>query len=452
MAPNYKLVILSMAPLAAAGFSPAAARDCHKPNIVLVMTDQQTALAMSCAGNPYLDTPNMDRLSAMGVRFENNYCTAPVSGPSRAALFTGYFPDEKGMARNGDRPSRDLEAGSLGNLLSSAGYTCVYGGKWHVGPQLNVPQWSGFERIHPCDDRGLGESAAAWLSQKKNGPFMLVASFENPHNICEWARFQNLPYGNVALPSPEDCPPLPGNFERNSDDADVLLYEQGANYSAYPSVRFTDEDWRNYRYVYYRLVEKVDAEIGQIVKALDDNALWEDSLVIFASDHGDGVGAHHWNQKSALYEEVVNVPLIVVLPGKKHAGQTRVQLVGGGVDLFATICDWAGIAERRDGVSFRKVAEKNAPGQDFVVTETTFDGGQTRGWMLRTPSHKYVLYDKGKCREQLFDMGTDRLERKNLVSDPDSEPVLLHLRSLLRGWFQKHGVRRSREKISDIPE
>ena len=415
MAPNYKLVILSMAPLAAAGFSPAAARVCHKPNIILVMTDQQTALAMSCAGNPYLDTPNMDRLSAMGVRFENNYCTAPVSGPSRAALFTGYFPDEKGMARNGDRPSRDLEAGSLGNLLSSAGYTCVYGGKWHVGPQLNVPQWSGFERIHPCDDRGLGESAAAWLSQKKNGPFMLVASFENPHNICEWARFQNLPYGNVALPSPEDCPPLPGNFERNSDDADVLLYEQGA-------------------------------------KALDDNALWEDSLVIFTSDHGDGVGAHHWNQKSALYEEVVNVPLIVVLPGKKHAGQTRMQLVGGGVDLFATICDWAGIAERRDGVSFRKVAEKNAPGQGFVVTETTFDGGQTRGWMLRTPSHKYVLYDKGKCREQLFDMGTDRLERKNLVSDPDSEPVLLHLRSLLRGWFQKHGVRRSREKISDIPE
>ena len=305
-----------MAPLAAAGVSPAAARDCHKPNIVLVMTDQQTALAMSCAGNPYLDTPNMDRLSAMGIRFENNYCT---------------------------------------------------------GPQLNVPQWSGFEMIHPCDDKGLGESAAAWLSQKKNGPFMLVASFENPHNICEWARSQNLPYGNVALPSPEDCPPLPGNFERNSDDADVLLYEQGANYSAYPTVRFTDQDWRNYRYVYYRLVEKVDAEIGKIIKSLDDNALWEDSLVIFTSDHGDGVGAHHWNQKSALYEEVVNVPLIVVLPGQKHAGQTRVQLVGGGVDLFATICDWAGIAERRDGVSFRKVAEKNAPGHtsmSFMTRES----------------------------------------------------------------------------------
>ena len=98
----------------------------------------------------------------------------------------------------------------------------------------------------------------------------------------------------------------------------MIDYEQALNYSAYPTRHYSPDDWRRYRSLYFRLVEKVDAEIGKIVDAIDRRNLWRNTVVIFTSDHGDGVGAHHWNQKSALYEEVVNVPLIVTLPRKEE--------------------------------------------------------------------------------------------------------------------------------------
>lgn len=97
------------------------------------------------------------------------------------------------------------------------------------------------------------------------------------------------------------------NFAKNPYDADVIEKERENNFNVYPTATFTPEDWRMYRYTYYRLVEKVDREIGKIVDAIDKNNLWENTVVIFSSDHGDGIGAHHWNQKSATYEEVVNI-------------------------------------------------------------------------------------------------------------------------------------------------
>lgn len=91
---------------------------------------------------------------------------------------------------------------------------------------------------------------------KHDKPFFLVASFDNPHNICEYARKQNLPYGNIQEPDIRDCPGLPVNFAKNPYDAGVIEYEKRSNFNVYPSVDYTLEDWRKYRYVYYRLVEK----------------------------------------------------------------------------------------------------------------------------------------------------------------------------------------------------
>ena len=488
----------------------------EQPNIILICTDQHTASALSCAGNTDVKTPNIDRLAAAGVRFTNAYCTSPLSGPARSAMFTGYYPESIGMAVNGAPLPDSLKTQTLGSIVKRAGYDCVYAGKWHV-PQTAIPDSIyGFRQIHGHNDVGLAEACVSFLDGCGK-PFFLVASYDNPHNICEYARQQNLPYGNVDEPDLRDCPGLPANFAKNPYDAGIIEEERAANYQIYPTARYSADDWRRYRYTYYRLVEKVDAEIGKIVDAIDRNKLWENTVVIFTSDHGDGVGAHGWNQKSALYEEVVNIPLIVCLPGKKNAGTTLPQLVSNSIDLFASIVDWSGAELSADGLktnkvsdyysdgmrggkgaehgadgvkrdkgstcsheavkseknidynddkssyntlaprpgkSFRSVAESGdaaMPHQEVVITETRFDNSTTRGWMVRTPRYKYVLYDKGRYREQLFDIDSDRGESRNLAVENAYADILQQHRDLLASWMNSNKIRPTRPAIHDVP-
>lgn len=428
----------------------------QRPNIIYIFTDQHTADALNCAGNNDVHTPNIDRLAAAGMMFQNAYCTSPLSGPSRGAMFTGHYPDAVKLSVNGAPLPDSLRTQTLGTLVKEAGYDCVYGGKWHL-PLLDVPDGEfGFSQLHPHSDTGLAEACADYLDQRHRKPFFLVASFDNPHNICEYARSQNLPYGNIEQPDLNDCPGLPANFAKQPYDADVIEEERARNYNVYPTATYTPEEWRRYRYTYYRLVEKVDQEIGKIVDAIDRNRLWENTIVIFSSDHGDGLGAHHWNQKSALYEECIRVPLIVTLPGKKHAGVRLPQLISNGIDLFATICDWTGARRPASaaGTSFRSVVEQGDPmatHQPHIITETRFDGSKTRGWVVRSEHYKYVLYDKGRHREQLFDMNTDRGEMRNLVQEKRYAAELQRHRDLLEQWMNRYRIHPTRPKLHDVP-
>ena len=434
----------------------SAASAADRPNIIYIFTDQHTAKAMSCAGNPDLHTPNLDKLAATGVMFTNAYCTAPLSGPSRGAMFTGHYPESVGLSVNGAAMPDSLRTQTLGTLVKNAGYECVYGGKWHV-PELDIPDKQyGFDNIYKHSDDGLAEACVEFLSRKHDKPFFLVASYDNPHNVCEYARSQNLPYGNIDIPEIRNCPGLPANFAKNPYDADIIENERANNFNVYPTATFTPEDWRMYRYTYYRLVEKVDREIGKIVDAIDKNNLWKNTIVIFSSDHGDGTGAHRWNQKSALYEEVINIPLIITLPGKKHAGKQLPQLISNGIDFFATICDWTGakMPQGAVGKSFRKVVEEGnpqSPHQDYVITETCFDGSKTRGWTVRSERYKYVLYDKGRHREQLFDMQNDRGEMRNLMMENAYEEVAQKHRDILEKWMNTYKIRPTRPKLHDVP-
>lgn len=443
--------------LAMAALTPILANAANRPNIIYIMTDQQAAMAMSCMGTTDLHTPNMDRLAAAGMLFTNAYCSSPLSGPSRASMFTGYMSHEVNMPKNNDPMPEDVKKTSLGILMKKSGYECTYAGKWHVHTASIPDQEFGFHAIHEHNDYGLAEKCVDYLNQKHHKPFFLVASFDNPHNVCEFAREQNLPFADLQDLDTSENPGLPQNFYRNPYDADIIKVEKLANIIAYPTSEYSLDDWRKYRNAYFRLVEHVDAEIGKIVDAIDKNNLWDNTVVIFTSDHGDGMGAHHWNQKSALYEEVVNIPMIVTLPGKKHAGKVLPQLINNGVDFFATICDWAGITMPKGmcGVSYKRLAEQGnpeAPHQQYVVTETLFDKGKgTRGWMLRTARYKYVMYDKGRHREQLFDMENDRGEMRNLAVEKKYQQLLNEHRLLLNEWMKKHNTRQVRPGIHLIP-
>ena len=313
-----------------------------------------------------------------------------------------------------------LRTSSLGWLVQRAGYDCIYAGKWHVHTASMPDKEFGFSVIHPHNDNGLAESAVAFLEQKHSKPFFLVVGFDNPHNICEYARSQNLPFGNQPELPQDEWPGLPQNFARNPYDADVIDYEQTQNYSAYPTRHFTPDDWRRYRSLYFRLVKTVDAEIGKIVDAID-------------------------------------IPLIVTLPGKKNAGKELPQLVNEGVDFFASVCDWAGVAlpEGLHGVSFKSLVENADPKQahqSYVVTETTFDKGVARGWALRTDHYKYVLYDKGLYREQLYDMDNDRGEMRNLAIEKKYREVLLQHRAYLNEWMKLHRIPQIRPEVHLIPD
>ncbi len=443
--------------------SSKAPKDAHKPNIILIMTDQQWAGAMSCAGNTDLNTPNMDRLAARGVRFENAYCSMPLSGPSRASMFTGYMPSRTGMDVN-EKPLPDsLRCNTLGQIVSDAGYDCAYAGKWHVNT-ISIPDGEfGFKNIKDNGDPGVAEACVEYLKNqtgksagtKDAKPFFLVASFVNPHNICEYARGQKTPFAVIPPATVKDCPNLPQNFERSPYDAKILQYEQSRDYSLYPTTDYSPDDWRLYRNAYYRLVEAVDAEIGKIVDEIDNQNLWKNTVVIFTSDHGDGAGAHRWNQKTALYEEVANVPLIVCLPNKKNAGETTRSLVNNGIDLMPSICEWTGaeLPQGRRGRSFAEAAEQKDEGPEHIITETNFkQTSGTAGWMVRTSKYKYVLYDKGLYREQLFDMESDRSEMVNLAVENSYLPVLEQMRELLRNWLETTPGPERKKHLKAIPE
>lgn len=420
----------------------------HRPNILYIFTDQQSALAMSCIGNADLSTPAMDGLAREGVLFENVYCTQPLCTPSRASMFTGLMPHECGTPKNGVPIREDLRGRELGRVLEAGGYECVYGGKWHI-PQVAMPAENdhGFRVICGFNDHQLADACVKYFKEharKGRGrkPFFLVASFDNPHNICEWGRNMALPWGGIGDPPPvEECPNLPMNFAVAPFEPEIVRVEQRCNWAIYPYQGRSPEDWRRLRWAYYRLVEKVDREIGKVLRGLKAHGLDKDTVVIFSSDHGDGHGAHQWNQKSALYEETVRVPLIVRAPGGRPGLRLREPLVSIGLDLYPTVCDYAGISppEGLSGLSLRPLVEGNTPRKwrEQIIIETVFDGGRgfdTQGRAVRMSRYKYVVYDRGAYREQLFDMQKDPGEMVNLAVESRYRSVLEDCRRRLAAY------------------
>jgi len=415
----------------------------EKPNILYIFTDQQSATAMSCAGNTDLKTPNLDRLAARGVRFPRAYSAFPLCTPARAAMFTGRYPHEVGIDENNVPIADDWIPKGLGHIVAAAGYDCVYGGKWHV-PEIEIPdEKHGFRKICGFDDLNLAQSCVEFMAEKHEKPFFLVASFDNPHNICEWGRQQNLPWGTIGNEPPlGDMPNLPANF-------DVPPFEPRCIdewYRNHPRLmvhreKYTREEWRRFRWGYNRIVEKVDGEIGKILDALDEQRLTDKTIVIFSSDHGDHQGAHRLPQKWTFYEESARVPFIMAGPGIVGPGRTDDTLVNASLDMYATVCDYAGAEGHAnpDARSLRALAEDEsaALGRDHVCSETNFKNIRVRGRMVRTDRHKYSAFEFGLYRECLADMTADPGEMVNLAIESRYDDVVQEHRDLLRAWCER---------------
>lgn len=421
----------------------------NRPNILFVFTDQQTAGAMSATGNRWLSTPNMDAIANGGVRFERSYCAAPVCGPSRAAMMTGRMPHQVGVDVN-DQPF-DASIPTIGTALRSAGYHTAYAGKWHLPASFvweNAQNFHGFEFLpFPRPPRGnLGavtdpptvDQAVEFLRRPHDKPFCLIVSLHNPHDICH-----DLFDRSIVPMSGDDAPLLPANFERDPDEPEFITDCRKRTYygnEANRTAGWTPEHWRGYLHRYYRLVEQVDAQIGRLLAAIRDTGLERDTLVVFTSDHGEGVGGHQWVVKLMLYEEEVRVPLAIRWPGVIPAGVVDRAHLASGVDLLPTLCDYAGaqVPAGVAGRSLRPVIERlDEPGSPFVISELSPEPKDLprRGRMVRTKRHKYIAFSYGRNPELLYDLESDPGERHNLAHRPQAADVLREHRAILARWI-----------------
>ena len=437
-----------------------------RPNVLVILTDQQSAGMMSCAGRADVKTPHMDLLAARGVRFERAYCANPECVPSRMSLMTGRMPSAFGMRSNQEArlPAPPWAVThSLGWIFRRAGYRTVYGGKTHWMRGM-TPETTGFEDLTRDEREELARRCADFLTAPHDRPFLLVASFINPHDIClmaidAYTQANGLPpmYPNLvrereclaeALRPPpgvskEDfvsrwCPPLPSNFEIPPDEPDGVGLSYVSTFRRYVREHWTEQDWRLHRWAYARLTERVDREIGIVLDALRSTGLESNTIVVLTSDHGELDSAHRLEAKSIPYEEAARVPLIVAGPAVRSPGRTDAKhLVHTGLDLIPTLCDLAGVPapENLLGLSLRPILEGHTPPswRSYVVVESR------AARMIRSERFKYVVYEEGTNREQLTDLEADPGEMKNLAGDSAYRGVLMQHRRDLAEWTQRIG-------------
>lgn len=451
-------IIGTLVLIAGVSFQLSAKKFESRQNILLIITDQQSADAMSNRiGSQYLKTPNMDDLAKHGISYTKAYCSNPLCIPSRSSMFTGLYPHQLGIQANeSDKNLASVKYQTLGTIFQKAGYETSYYGKWHIPYDINDKNSHGFEFMAHNKNVGMDSiipsDAIRFIQQNHEKPFLMVTSFCNPHNICEWARGQKLPDGPIGDPPvAELCPPLYSNHQPSKNESDIvsLLRTSAQLNPMFPVGSFDDEKWRQYRWAYYRMIEKVDSEIGKILGELKNTGIDKNTVIVFLSDHGDSQGAHHLNQKTNFFEEVINVPFIITIPGKKQP-EISTRLIQTGIDLIPTLCDCAGIAVPPElpGLSARmQDTEKiGVRTREFVVTSVKpIQGSPVNGIkpdpdgrMVKGDHYKYWIYSQGNQRESLFDSGNDPGEMVNLATDPAYKAVLQEYRKNLEAWCTKY--------------
>jgi len=425
----------------ALGGKLSAAEGKRRPNVLIITTDQQRVDVMSAVGNKWVKTPNMDSIAANGVYFMNSYSPYPLCSPARSALHAGRPPHEIGVDHNS--MAIDPKIPLSGQIFREAGYDTGYAGKWHCPEVYPTGNIAGYDSLNTTTrtgklaqvvDEETMNAAVEFIRRKREKPFIAVVSFINPHDIClpagenspiledVWKRYQP--------PAGAELPPLPANF------GDTENLPEG--FTRKPRHDGWDENhWRKYIYAYYRMTEDVDRQVGLVLQALRESGQENDTIIVFTSDHGEGLASHRWTGKMMYYQEEAAVPLIVAWKGMTPAGRIDREHLVSGLDVLPTICDYAGVkapAAMR-GESLRPIIDKpQQPGHEYVTSEMA--NGPARSFMVRTKQYKYMVFPaaSGQKQEMFFDMQADPGEMKNLVAQPALAKEIERHRKLLADW------------------
>ena len=445
-----------------------------RPNVLFIATDDLN-MNVGCYGNTPVETPNIDRLAARGVRFDRAYCQFPLCNPSRVSMLTGLRPDTikvYDLATN-FRSVRPRIV-TLPQLFKNNGYFTARVGKiYHYG----VPRQIGSggmddpdswdlainprgrdkdeeERLHVLT-RGTGTTlgfSMSWLemdgsdSDQTDGkgttetirllerfadegqPFFLGMGFYRPHTpfvaTSKW--FDMYPKEKVLLPK------RPKNDL--SDVPDIALTIRPPDYG------LSQSDLNDCVRGYWASVSCLDAQVGQILDVLDRLGLADNTIVVFFSDHGFMLGEHGQWQKQLLFEESNRVPLIMAGPGFSGRGASprTVELL----DVYPTLvelCDLPKPRHKLEGKSLVPLlvdpgAKRKRPAYSQItrIANRGQDSKPIMGYSVRTERWRYTEWDEGELGRELYDHANDPDEHNNLALDRGHSKTVAEMGNLLK--------------------
>jgi len=464
-------------------------------NVLFLMTDQQHHKLMSCAGNPMIKTPNMDRIAREGVRFELATCPTPFCSPTRASIITGLYPHTHGITVNCHKDEHPtLKDGDFPNtetILHKRGYATKHRGKWHIGPKSDFACY----QDTPYAGKGYNQFLDKMLPKKLfadnpgqasycGRPLFIIPEALEGHK-CFMNALPNNMHNRVSmigktvvpvdlLPEAHMTNQVIKMIEQNADKNWMITTSWHPPHALWAApepyysmldrnkIKIPDNldncpDWnkkafakqlgdclgpigiREYIGIYYGQVAMIDRYVGKILKKLDDLGLADKTLVIFTSDHGDMQGEHGMVGKSVpvFYEGVLRVPLLMRLPGKIKPGTVVSEPVSL-VDLMPTILDYLDLPcpSNVQGKSLRPLVEGRTKNwRKYSFSERRNTDGSDVMIMIRSNRHKYVYRENTK--HQLYDLLKDPHENENKFTDPAQRKTIQKLHKQLIKWMKE---------------
>ncbi|NMC21644.1 MAG: sulfatase [Thermogutta sp.] len=437
-----------------------------RPSVVYVVTDDQRWDAMSCAGHPFLKTPNMDRLAAEGARFANAFVTTSLCSPSRASSLSGLYAHSHGVINNfTDFPQ---EIPSLQGRLRAAGYETAYIGKWHMGEDDDSPR-PGFD--YWASHRGQGDYydnefningarrklegyythrvtdlAVEWLRRPHERPFLLILGHKAPHTPFTPEEAYRRLFDDVDIRYPASAFQLDGK----PDWVKQRLVTWHGIYGPLFGFRekFPDTrpeavaDFARFVRSYLATIVSVDDSLGRVLKTLEETGRLDRTLVIFTSDNGMLLGEYGMTDKRTMHEPSIRVPLLVRYPPLVRPGTVVNEMVLN-IDLAPSVLDicGAGPLPKAHGRSWKPLLQGAAADwrkswyYEYNYEKQFPYTPNVRG--VRTERYKYIHYPHGdgtpdRHRAELYDLQNDPGERYNRIDDPAYAAVLQELKAELR--------------------